>query len=162
LSQLPHHPPINHVNDTKETPMNATQVQLVQSSFEQVKPIAPIAAKIFYGHLFEIDPTLKNLFNGDMVRQGAMLMSMLGKAVSGLSKPETIVPTVKLLGARHVGYGVRDHHYHAVGVALLWTLEQGLGNAFTEDVKQAWSAAYQLLASVMQEGARETAVPAAA
>ena len=91
-----------------------------------------------------------------------MLMSMLGKAVAGLSKPETIVPTVKQLGARHVGYGVRDHHYHSVGVALLWTLEQGLGDAFTEDVKQAWTAAYQLLSGVMQEGARETAVAVAA
>lgn len=142
--------------------MNDAQVQLVQSSFEQVRPIAPIAAKIFYGHLFEIDPALKNLFNGDMVRQGAMLMSMLGKAVAGLSKPETILPTVKLLGARHVGYGVRDHHYHTVGVALLWTLEQGLGDAFTEDTKQAWTAAYKLLSGVMQEGARETAAPLAA
>ena len=52
--------------------------------------------------------------------------------------------------------------YHSVGVALLWTLEQGLGDALTEDVKQAWTAAYQLLSGVMQEGAREAAAPLAA
>jgi hemoglobin-like flavoprotein len=141
--------------------VNPRQVELVQQSFEQVKPIAPAAATIFYSYLFDLDPTLRNLFKGDMTRQGAMLMSMIGTAVAGLSNPEKIIPTVKLLGARHVGYGVRDHHFHTVGVALLWTLEQGLGDAFTDEVRDAWSETYDLLTSVMQQGMRE-AVPAMA
>lgn len=77
-------------------------------------------------------------------------MNMIGTAVAGLSKPETIVPAVRALGQRHVGYGVKNAHYATVGEALLWALGAGLGAAFTADVKEAWTSAYGLLAGVMQ------------
>lgn len=142
--------------------MNTQQVQLVQSSFAQVKPIAATAAELFYGRLFEIAPEMRALFKGDMQRQGAMLMSVIGTAVNGLSRPDSIIPVVRALGARHVAYGVKDDHYDIVGSALLWTLKQGLGEAFTDDVMDAWVAAYTLLANVMQQGARDAAMPKAA
>lgn len=127
------------------------QVNLVQDSFKQVAPIADVAADLFYARLFELDPTLKPMFRGDMREQGRKLMQMLSVAVNGLNSLEKIVPAVQDLGKRHVAYGVRAQDYQTVGAALLWTLEQGLGSEFTPDVKEAWTAVYTLVATTAIE-----------
>ena len=137
--------------------MTPQQIQLVQSTFNLVRPIASAAADLFYQRLFELDPSLRPLFTGDIKKQGAMLMSAISMAVNGLARPDSIIPAVQRLGRRHVGYGVQAEHYTTVGAALLWTLEQGLGEAFTPEVKEAWTAAYTLLATVMQDAAAESA-----
>lgn len=133
--------------------MTPESVALVESSFEKVKPIAEQAAALFYGKLFELDPSLKPLFKGDMVEQGRKLMATLAFAVGGLRTPEKIIGAVEDLGKRHVGYGVKDSHYDTVGAALPWTLEQGLGPAFTPETKAAWTETYTLLAGVMKKAA---------
>ena len=91
-----------------------------------------------------------------------MLMMMIAGAVRGLSNPPALIPVLKDLGARHVGYGVRERHYDTVGQALIWTLQKGLGEAFTDELCEAWVTAYQLLAGVMQQGAREAQLKQAA
>ena len=135
--------------------MEASKITAVQDTFAMVEPIADKAAELFYGRLFELDPSLKPLFKGDMTEQGAKLMKMIGIAVRGLTDLDRIVPAVKNLGARHVGYGVKEAHYATVGSALLWTLEQGLGDAFTDEVKGAWTDVYTLLADVMIAAQKE-------
>jgi hemoglobin-like flavoprotein len=136
--------------------LSPRQIDLVQRTFAQVRPIAATAADLFYNRLFSLDPSLRALFrSGDMAKQGQMLMSVLGTAVMGLSNLEKLAPVVRNLGARHVAYGVKTEHYATVGGALLWTLEQGLGEAFTPEVRDAWAAAYELLSEVMQLGAME-------
>ncbi len=142
--------------------MTPRQVELVQVSFTKVLPIAPAAAEMFYAKLFEIDPSLKLLFKGDMKEQGRMLMMMIAGAVRGLSNAPALIPVLKDLGARHAGYGVREHHYDTVGNALIWTLQAGLGQDFTDEVCAAWVEAYKLLAGVMRQGARETQLAKAA
>jgi hemoglobin-like flavoprotein len=137
--------------------MTPQQIKLVQASFAKVRPIAGTAAELFYNRLFSLDPSLRPLFKSDMGKQGQMLMSMIGAAVLGLSNLEKLAPVVRELGARHVGYGVRPDHYVTVGEALIWTLEQGLGDDFTPEVREAWSATYGLLSDVMQLGAMEAA-----
>jgi len=141
--------------------MNARQAELVQHSFAQVQPIAAVASDLFYARLFELDPALKPLFRGDMNEQGHKLMMMLGVAVANLNKPEVVMPALQRLGERHAGYGVTDAHYATVGAALLWTLEQGLGDAFTAEVRLAWEAVYSLVAETMQEAARRMSAPEA-
>ncbi len=133
--------------------MSPEQVTLVQSTWAKVRLISETAAELFYGRLFEIAPSVKPFFKGDIKEQGRKLMQMIGVAVNGLSQPETIVPAVQDLGRRHVGYGVKAEHYDTAGAALLWTLEQGLGEAFTPEVKEAWTEAYGLLSSVMKQAA---------
>ena len=132
------------------TPENQS---LVRDSFAKIEPIAPQAAAIFYDRLFVLDPSLKPLFKSDMTEQGRMLMAMIGTVVANLGNLETIIPAVQDLGRRHAVYGVQSRHYETVGAALLWTLEQGLGDAFTQPVKAAWTEAYTVLSSVMQKGA---------
>ena len=139
--------------------MTPQQIAHVQRTFAQVRPIADTAATLFYSRLFMLDPSLKPLFKGEMTKQGQMLMSMIGSAVAGLNNLEKLAPIVRNLGARHVAYGVNDDHYATVGAALLWTLEQGLGEDFTPEVHEAWAAAYTILAETMKAGAAE-AMPA--
>ncbi len=137
--------------------MTPIQIELVKSSWAKVAPIADDAAALFYGRLFELDPELKSLFKSDMKEQGRKLMAMLNTAVNSLDKVETIVPAVQDMGRRHVDYGVKDQDYDTVGAALLWTLEQGLGEGFTEEVKAAWVDTYTLVATTMKAAAAQAA-----
>lgn len=136
--------------------MTPKKIALVQNSFAQVVPILETAAELFYNKLFELDPSVRPLFSGDMKEQGNKLMTMIGVALNGLNNLEAIVPAIENLGARHAGYGVKDEHYDTVAAALLWTLATGLGEAFTEEVKEAWTETYLLLAGVMKKAAAET------
>jgi nitric oxide dioxygenase len=138
--------------------MNAQQIELVQASFEMVRPIADQAAETFYQRLFEIAPGYRSLFRNNMNKQGAMLMSTLGLAVGSLNNLEAILPAVRSLGQRHAGYGVTAEHYQPVAEAFLWTLDYYLGEAFTPELKQAWVEAYTILAGAMIEASE--AVPA--
>jgi hemoglobin-like flavoprotein len=133
--------------------MNAQQIELVQRTFALAAPMAQEIADRFYQRLFELDPGLRPLFQGDIRQQGAKLMAVLTLAVRGLDRPETILEPVRRLGERHVHYGVQAEHYATVGEALLWTLGAVFGPAFTPEVEDAWAAAYGLLAGVMQEAA---------
>ncbi len=134
--------------------MSPEEIKLVQSTFQKVVPIAEDAAAMFYARLFELNPKLKTLFKGDMVGQGKKLMAMLATTVNGLDQLDEIVPAVRNLGVRHIDYGVSAQDYDTVGEALLWTLGQGLGDAFTPEVKAAWTKAYVLLATTMKDAAQ--------
>jgi hemoglobin-like flavoprotein len=79
---------------------------------------------------------------------------MMSFIVSGLTRTEETMPLVRSMGRRHAGYGVQDEHYDTVGAALLWTLEQGLGRAFTPTVREAWTAALGVLAGTMKDAAK--------
>lgn len=133
--------------------LTARQKSLVQTSWSQVEPIAETAATLFYAKLFELDPALKPLFTSDPKEQGKKLMTMIAFAVRGLDNLAALVPAVQNMGKRHTGYGVQDSHYATVGAALIWTLGQGLGPAFTDEVKEAWTAVYTILADTMKAGA---------
>jgi hemoglobin-like flavoprotein len=125
------------------------QIKAIQDSFAKVAPISDQAAALFYGRLFEIAPEVKPLFRGDMQEQGRKLMATLAVVVSNLGNITSILPAASALAKRHVDYGVKASHYEPVGVALLWTLERGLGAQWTPDLKAAWGAAYGLLSQFM-------------
>ena len=129
--------------------MTPDQITLVQQSFAKVAPIADQAAEMFYDRLFRIAPQLKALFPADMTEQRRKLMATLAIVVAGLSNLESILPAASALATRHVAYGARAEHYPLVGAALLWTLENALGDAWTGDVAEAWTAAYTLLSGAM-------------
>ena len=133
--------------------MTPKQIALVQDSFKSVAPISDTAAQLFYNRLFELDPDLKSLFNGDMREQGRKLMMMIGTAVAGLNDLPRLLPAVHALGRRHAGYGVKAEDFDTVAQALLWTLAQGLGASFTAEVREAWAETYRTLAVVMKEAA---------
>ncbi|MDA1325143.1 MAG: globin family protein [Proteobacteria bacterium] len=137
--------------------MQPNQIDLVQNTFKSVVPIKEVAAELFYKRLFELDPSLESMFTGDMREQGQKLMSAIALVVGGLKNWERVEATVRELGVRHVDYGVKPEHYVTVGAALIWTLQQGLGDAFTDEVKQAWSTAYEAIATTMMDAAKSRA-----
>ena len=130
--------------------MTSRQKELVRASFERLKPIADTAAALFYARLFELDPELSLIFKGNMVEQGRKLIKMIAVAVTGLDRLNELLPTLEALGARHISYGVREHDYETVGNALIWAIQELLGDDFTVEIKEAWAEVYGLLASAMQ------------
>jgi hemoglobin-like flavoprotein len=132
-----------------ESTMTPDQVKLVQQSFAKVAPISETAAILFYDRLFEVAPKVKAMFPADMTEQRRKLMATLAAVVNGLGNLESVLPAASALAKRHVSYGARAEHYPVVGAALLWTLEKGLGDGWTPEVAEAWTAAYGTLSGFM-------------
>ena len=133
--------------------LTQTDKDLIESSWKAVAPIQAQAASLFYGRLFAIAPQVKPLFRTDIEEQGRKLMQVLAAIASSVRNLETLIPTVEALARRHVAYGVKEEHYAFVGAALLWTLENGLGDAFTPATRTAWSKVYANLSTLMIEAA---------
>jgi nitric oxide dioxygenase len=129
--------------------MTPDQVKLVQQSFAKVAPISETAAVLFYDRLFEIAPQVRAMFPSDLTEQRKKLMATLAVVVNGLGNLESVLPAASALAKRHVGYGAKAEHYPVVGAALLWTLEKGLGDAWTPETAAAWTAAYGALSGFM-------------
>src|SRR5262249_17548758 len=138
--------------------ITTAQVELVQSSFQQVLPIADAAGMLFYERGFVLAPETRALFDDDIAPQAKRVIGAVKVAVDGLGRLDEIAPFLVRLGARHVRYGVGPEHFAVVADALLWTLEQGLGAAFTPDVRDAWVAAWNLIADAMATGMRQAAL----
>jgi hemoglobin-like flavoprotein len=135
--------------EKQEQTMTPDQVKLVQQSFAKVAPISETAAVLFYDRLFEIAPQVRAMFPADMTEQRKKLMAMLAAVVNGLANLDSILPAASALAKRHVAYGAKAEHYPVVGSALLWTLEKGLGEAWTLELAEAWTAAYGTLSGFM-------------
>ncbi len=139
--------------------MEKRQIELVRQSFARTERFRPHLVITFYTELFALEPSLKLLFKGDMEVQRRKLAGMLKQVVEGLDQPETLLPEVRALATRHVGYGVEERHYDLVGKALLRALKHELGSDFTEDTRAAWISAYQWLAGEMRRAAYANPAP---
>ena len=117
-------------------------------------PVKEQTAELFYRKLFLIEPEVKPLFTDDTKAQGDQLVTSINLVVNSLNSLENLVPALQDMGRRYVNNGVKAEHYEAVGETFLWTLEQGLGNDFTDEVKEAWTTAYGIIASTMIDAAR--------
>lgn len=134
--------------------LTGTQVKLIKKSWEVFRTMNPaIPGDVFYSRLFLLNPNLEKLFKPSMQAQYTKLIDMLTLIVSRLERIDEVTSEIKELAIRHVEYGVKAKHYTAVGEALLWTLKQGLGNEWTNDLEQAWITCYQTLAGEMVDAA---------
>lgn len=129
--------------------MTPAQITIVQSTFAALAQEADALAAEFYERLFARDASLRTMFNKPMERQRALLIHMLTLVVSQLDRIEDVAPALRRLGEQHAKYGVRAEHYAAVGAALLETISKRIGEAFTTDVRDSWTAAYGLIAAGM-------------
>jgi hemoglobin-like flavoprotein len=131
------------------------QISLVQKTWSLAEPLGDTVTTLFYGRLFELDPSLRSLFKKDMLEQGRSLRIMLSMVTAGLTQLDKLTPALAACGRRHVAYGVVDSQYDTVREALLWTLDQGLREIFTAEVREAWIVTYELMAGVMKEAAAQ-------
>jgi hemoglobin-like flavoprotein len=130
--------------------MTQKQIELVKSSWSQVMTIDPaVVGGLFYNRLFEIAPQVKHMFRSPIPEQSKKLLTMINYVIIKLDKLDDIIGEVGKLAQRHTSYGVKPEHYIIVGDALIWTLEQGLGENWNEDVKTAWIGCYTILSSAM-------------
>jgi hemoglobin-like flavoprotein len=139
-------------SDVTVPSLSATHVDELRRSWELVVPMADEAAQQFYARLFELDPSLRQLFHSDPAVQRQKLMEALALVVASAGQPNDLQPVLSALGDRHVGYGVRQEHYATAGEALLWTLDQGLGVLHSREAREAWIAAYDFVATAMCGG----------
>lgn len=133
--------------------MTPEQITLVRTSWTKINLAPDTLAETFYTRLFELDASVMALFRAGMKGQGVKFVRMIDVAVGALGRLDDLAPVIENLGRRHLEYGVRPEHYDAMGNALLWTLQQGLGREFTADVRDAWGAVYAALAEMMQQAA---------
>ncbi|MFE1574130.1 globin domain-containing protein [Comamonas odontotermitis] len=135
--------------------MSPEAIELVRASFAKIKPVASQTGARFYQNLFEIAPELRPLFKADIQDQGQKLMEMFETAVGMLYQPQALKEAIHQLGLRHEAYGILPEHFRPVGLALIRTLEQGLGRELTPPVKHAWIALYAELSTEMERSLRE-------
>jgi hemoglobin-like flavoprotein len=130
--------------------MTKEQIILVKKTWAIFREIDPVlVGDVFYSKLFFDMPHLKNLFDSSKNEQAKKLIEMLSLIVGRLDNLEELTEDIKQLAIRHVQYGVKAEHYKSVGIALLWTLEQGLGRDWDESIKEAWAACFQVLSATM-------------
>jgi hemoglobin-like flavoprotein len=142
--------------------MTPRQIDIVKTSWQLAAANADTVGPLFYETLFEIAPEVKPMFNRTTVpEQSKKLLSMLSYVVGKLDSLEDILDEVGKLAQRHVKYGVQDRHYSYVGAALLMTLEKGLGNAWNDEVKDAWTTCFGILSSAMMNAAGSAELNAA-
>jgi len=136
--------------------MTEQQIRLLRESFALIEAKAVAAGLTFYRNLFALDPSLRALFQSSIELQSRKLMEALGYTIATLENPNALVPMLEAMGRRHVSYGTRDAHYDTVLTALLQTLEEALGPAFTTEVRSAWTEALTFVADAMKRGAAST------
>jgi hemoglobin-like flavoprotein len=118
--------------------MTAQHIVLIQSSWQTIQPLAQQAGELFYRKLFASEPLLKHLFKSDLKEQACKFTLMLNHIVANLERPEAMAKDIHKLGQRHNTYGAQPEHYAVVGECLLITIADGLGDAWTPELKEAW------------------------
>ena len=134
--------------------MTEDKKRLVRATFARAERIPEVVGLVFYRRLFELDPALRPLFRHNIHEQSLKLMSTLKMAVESLEQTKEILGVLQSLGRRHIQYGVKEEHYDTVGTALLWALEQSLGDDFSPSAHTAWSELYSQIADIMKDAAR--------
>lgn len=137
--------------------MSPDQISLVRKTWAMAEPLGDAVTTLFYGRLFELDPSVRSLFRNDMNDQGRSLRVMLSMVVTNLTQPDRLIPAMVACGRRHVNYRVEDRHYDLVGEALIWTLEQALLVNFNDAAREAWENIYATMANIMKEAAADEA-----
>ena len=131
--------------------MTAREIQTVRKTWKIFQQIdSQLIGEIFYGKLFSDHPSLRRLFPKDMQAQHQKLIDMLSWIITRLKTPEYLAEELAALGKRHVNYGVAKSYYPYVGEALLWTIKQGLGSDWDEEVEEAWASCFKMIAEGMQ------------
>jgi hemoglobin-like flavoprotein len=130
--------------------MTERQIELVKKSWKIFRDIDPVlVGDVFYSKLFIDHPELKRMFPDNMVEQYKKLIDMLSIVIGRLERLEELNADIAALAQRHVGYGVKPFHYKIVGGALIWTLKQGLGTDWNEEVQEAWITCFTILSDTM-------------
>lgn len=135
--------------------MTDRKTLIIKTTWSYVMTQPELTGELFYGKLFELDPTLRQMFPENMEGQMHKLINMITYMVSRLQTLPQIQKDIDAMAIRHTGYGVKDEHYALVGKALLWVLEDRLEGQWDEEAAQAWSELYGIWAESMIRASRK-------
>lgn len=135
--------------------MTSKQRQLVRQSFDLLRDQAGPVSLLFYGKVFELDPSARRLFHVDLALQGRKIVETLATVIESLDRFESIRPRLANLGRQHASYGVRPEQYDTITTALLWAIGQALGADFDSPTREAWKLALTAVSAAMIEGAHQ-------
>src|SRR5262245_44672759 len=133
--------------------LTAADRRLIRTSFDALREQSEPLGLLFYGKLFELDPSARAMFHVDLREQVRKLMDMLAWIVQSLDDADAITGRLSELGRQHAGYGVRTDQYDTVTAALLFAFAQALGPDFDPATREAWRAALTAVSTAMQQGA---------
>lgn len=129
--------------------MTQSEKQMIRDSYEQIRTYQESVFMLFYGRMFQLDPSIKPMFKNDMREQSKKLVDTLDILVGSLDGLEKLLPAVRELGRSHAGYGVKPHHYETLASAMLWAFGQALSGSFPPEVRAAWRKVLELVSSEM-------------
>jgi hemoglobin-like flavoprotein len=132
-----------------EIPLTAKQKKLIRDSFRRIEPARELVAQLFFLKLFRLDPTLRKRFDGPIEVQARKFAAGMKLMIVSLGQEDGLVPTLKLLGARHRQIGIKPRYYRTMAQSLIWTLEQSLEDEFTRETKEAWNTLLRHLTRVL-------------
>ena len=135
----------------------ADEIRLVKDTFPEIRDMAIPVSLLFYGRLFDLDPSLRALFKIDMTSQSEKLMAMVDSVVASLDSFDEVRPALRELGRRHVDYGVKEAHYATLASAFVWAVGQALDGGSSPDVRDAWNAVLAEISREMLSGAADAA-----
>lgn len=135
--------------------MTLREKEKIRESFQSMSELAGPLSLLFYGRLFEVDPALRPMFQGDIARQGLKLMEMIAAVVAHLDQVDSLQPVLRAMGQRHRAYGVLPRHYESVEAALIWSMRQAMGADLDGEAQAAWRKVIQLVSEAMKAGAEE-------
>ena len=123
---------------------------LIEENFQQIVAQKSAFAEALSARLVAEFPQVQSLCaHTDLCLEQHRLMAFLDMIVNRLRHPEQRTEPLRELGLRHEGYHIRHEHYVMVGSALLGTLADFLGEAWSPQVCKAWIEAYGAVASLM-------------
>jgi hemoglobin-like flavoprotein len=137
-------------------------LEALETSFDLIAPRGDELVDVFYARLFTTAPAVVPLFaETDLPQQKTLLLGTLVLLRKSLRNLDAIIPKLRELGARHVAYGAQPEHYPIVGAALLASLAEIAGSAWTPEYERAWEDAFAVVAGTMIEGAEAATLEAA-
>jgi hemoglobin-like flavoprotein len=133
--------------------MTPTQRRLVRQTVGSLRDQAGPVSLLFYGRLFELDPSARRLFHNDLELQGRKVIETLNWMAESLDRFDSMTARLAELGRQHAGYGVRPDQYESVTAALLWAISQALGPDFDAATRDSWKLALSAVSEAMKSGA---------
>ncbi|PAR32698.1 NO-inducible flavohemoprotein [Vibrio metoecus] len=126
-------------------------ITVIKSTIPLLESAGPALTQHFYQRMFNHNPELKHIFNmthQKTGRQSVALFEAIAAYAKHIDNLAALTSAAERIAHKHTSFNIQPEHYQIVGHHLLETLRELAPEAFTEQVEEAWTAAYFFLAQV--------------
>ncbi len=130
--------------------MTSREIKLIRQSWQNLLGVdSTLLGDVFYSRLFFEEPDLEKMFKTTKEQQARKLVEMIDLIVSRLDRLHEVSQEIKEMAERHQSYGVKPKHYGMVGKALIWTIKNGMGKDWNQELEDAWIKCYSIMTGAM-------------